>query len=46
MEFRELQQSTEKGEWMTSTLIWVEFPVTKDNEGRKSERNGGGVPGQ
>ena len=41
LEFGKLQQSVERGERITSTLVWVEFLEVKDNGRSKSESGDG-----
>ena len=39
-EFEGLQKRVERGEWLTSTPVWVERPAPKEEELRKSDGNG------
>ena len=39
LEFGELQRHVERGEWVTTTPVWVGFPTEKEDR----ERGGGGV---
>ena len=36
----------ERGEWITSTPVWVYFPAEKEDRGRKLEISSSGRPGQ
>ena len=38
-EFGGLQNKVERGEWLTSTLVWVERSAQKEEGRRKSDRN-------
>ena len=38
-EFGGLQKNMERGEWLTSTPVWVEWPEQKEEGLRKSDRN-------
>ena len=38
-EFRGLQKRLERGEWLTSTPVWVERPAPKEEGRRKLDRN-------
>ena len=42
-DFRGLQKRVERGKWLTSTSVWVEWPAPKEEGRRKSERNGTGA---
>ena len=35
-DFGDLHRRVERGEWITSTPIWVEFPIDKEDRRRKS----------
>ena len=41
LEFGELQQRIERGEWVTFPLVWVELPAQKEDGRRKSDSGGG-----
>ena len=38
-DFGELQKKVEKGEWLTSTLVWLKRPAQKEEGRRKLDRN-------
>ena len=38
-EFGGIQKKAEKGEWLTSTLVWVARPAQKEEGRRKSDGN-------
>ena len=42
-EFGGLQKRVERGEWLTSTPVWVERPKPKEEGLRESDRNGLGA---
>ena len=44
LEFRELQRCVERGEWITSTPVYVELPIEREDRGRNSGISGNGVP--
>ena len=45
-EFINLQRHVERGNWITPTTIWVEFPTAKEEERRNSDSGSGGGPVQ
>ena len=44
-EFNKIQRCVELVKWITSTPIWVEFPIEKEDGGRKLESISGRGPG-
>ena len=42
-EFQGLQKRVERGEWMTSMLVWVERPAPREEGRQKLEGNGNGA---
>ena len=41
--FGGIQKKVERGEWFTSTLVWLDRPAQKDEGRRKSDRHGMGA---